>query len=128
MNAFWDYHHQISLSPAVFSVEFISQLRGRRHCPHCYLNPGWLSVFAICLVFTHRVFALLSAFVFSSGSFFIPFLHYWEGIRLFTTLLHLRRCMCGHMFFAYATKRRGSAVSSFPSALIIIVGTVLIFL
>lgn len=35
--------------------------------------------------------------------------------------------MCGHLFFAYATKRRGLAVSSFPFALILIVGTVLIF-
>jgi hypothetical protein len=32
------------------------------------------------------------------------------------------------VFFAYATKRRGSAVSSLPFALIILVGTVLIFL
>lgn len=118
-------------TPAIFPVEFISQLRGRRHCPHCYLNFGWLSVFFFffwnlsrfpLIAFLHCCRLLCFPRVFHS------ILHYWEGIRLFTTLLHLLRCMCGHLLFAYATKRRGSAVSSFPFALIIIVGSVLIFL
>jgi hypothetical protein len=125
MNAFWTRTIR-SLSPAVFSEEFISPLPGRRNC-HCYLNFGWLSVFATCLVFTHRVFALLSAFVLSSGSSF-HFILLRRHSSLYYSFTSSTMYVWPSVFFAYATKRRGSAVSSLPFALIILVGTVLIFL
>lgn len=89
-------------------------------CFFLFFFFGNLSRFAL-VAFLHCCRLLCFPRVFHS------ILHYWEGIRPFTTLLHPLRCMCGHLFFAYATKRRGSAVSSFPFALIIIVGIVLIF-
>lgn len=128
-----DYYHQITLrlffpwNSFPIGLQRLSALLFEFRVAICFLFlfflsfPFWQFV-SFC---THHVFALLSAFVLSSGYSF--HLHYWEGIRLFTTILHLLRCMCGHLFFAYATKRRGLAVSYFPFALILIVGTVLIF-
>lgn len=126
MNAFWTI--TIRSHSGYFS-RGIHFLWGRRHCPHCYLNFGWLSVFFSFFLFGNLSRFALIAFLHCCRLLCFPrvfhsILHYWEGIRLFTTLLHLLRCICGHLFFAYATKRRGSAVSSFPFALIIIVGTV----
>lgn len=60
--------------------------------------------FRVAIFFLHFVsFSLIAfftvvSFVFSSFYFLLSILHYWEGICLFTTLLHLLRCMCGHLF------------------------------
>lgn len=115
-------------SPAVFSVESISQLRGRRNCLHCYLNFGWLSVFLLQFVSFSIIAFLHCCRLLSFSAFLIPF--YITGkafVSLLLFCIFYDVCVAIY-FFAYATKRRGSAVSSFPFALIIIGGTVLIFL
>jgi hypothetical protein len=98
MNAFWTRTIR-PLSPAVFSEEFISPLSGRRNC-HCYLDFGWLSVLQFVsfslIAFLHCCRLLSFLRVLHST------LYDWEGIRLFTALLHLLRCMCGHLLFSPA--------------------------
>lgn len=108
-------------------MEFISQLRGCRYYPHCYLNFGWLSFFCTLSRFHSSRFSLLSALSFLLSTFFFPF--YITGkafvyLLLFYIFYDVCVAIC---FLAYATKILGLAVSYFPFALIIIVGTVLIF-
>lgn len=74
MNAFWTI--TIRSHSGYFS-RGIHFLWGRRHCPHCYLNFGWLSVFfsfflAICLVLHSSRFCTAVGFCAFLG-FFIPF-------------------------------------------------------